>query len=79
MTLERLQQLGRRGVEVGSNPDLPLESPRAASLAPLVGNQAATGRPALPMTISSPLAALSTRREKWVLASWMLTRVTDLV
>jgi hypothetical protein len=25
------------------------------------------------MMISSPLAARSTRREKWVLAAWMLT------
>src|SRR5206468_3090948 len=39
------------------------------------GTRRARGRPARAITISSPAAARSTRREKCVLAAWMLTTV----
>jgi len=32
-----------------------------------------SGRPALAITNGSPFAAASTRRERWVFASWMFT------
>ena len=44
---------------------------RAAS-----GTSRATGLPAFAITISRPRATSSTRRERWVLASWMLTVCT---
>src|SRR5215472_5863079 len=54
----------------------PAMKPRRLAL-PAVGTSRAvtltSGLPAFAMMNGSPLAAASTRRERWVLASWMLT------
>src|SRR5664280_1385985 len=56
----------------------PTRSPRRRSLRPVPavnGTSLARGVPAFAMMISSPAAASSTKRDKWVLAAWMLTVV----
>ena len=77
--------LRQRGVEVGSHPDLTAESAELPGpAASLDRNQPRMGFPLRVITTSSPRAALSSRRERWVLAAYTptcagasLTRLTQ--
>ncbi len=51
-------------------------STRSGFLAASNGTNRATGLLARAITTSSPFAAASTKRERWVFAAWMLTVVT---
>ena len=70
-------KLGERIVKVVMDDDLDPGRSAAAEAARSIGDSIATGRPVWAIMICSPCCTRSTRRERCVFASWMLTVVID--